>query len=439
MEQTFFKIIPQPTSEMAITIHVSHSANLCQFLSFGMQKVPIQMNSSEEVMINELHLSDALIQLLNIPTFCDFEIIFEEDTIILGPYLGILTPIKKNLQTYLNDLNGYIFHYHKIKGAIAAFSIEDIDMTSAQILKAYIYNPKQQEWIMMPNIPFPSAIFNRCKVTKNPKWSYISTVYQKKIFNYPTFHKWEMYEWLQREPSLRNTLPKTALCNKPRDILRFLKTYKRAYLKPIGGTFAKGIIEITVSENVIHLRYQKRKKTIHHLIDNRKDLIKFLRKLLQKNTYIMQEAIELLTIDGQIIDFRQIYLKNQKGLWQEAGLFARYGKAGSAVSNITSGGKARFGEMALMEMFPEDMAKDLLEQITNLCRLASSCLEEHLIQCGNLGFDFAIDKNQKLWIIEINNEDPDHRIALVSNRKDLLYYTRLQNMLYTKFLSGFNS
>jgi len=64
-------------------------------------------------------------------------------------------------------------------------------------------------------------------------------------------------------------------------------------------------------------------------------------------------------------------------------------------------------------------------------------LEQTGFRYGNLGFDIAIDTNNHIWIIEINNIYPDHTIALDAN-DPLLYKTVMTTpLLYAKWLSGF--
>jgi hypothetical protein len=68
---------------------------------------------------------------------------------------------------------------------------------------------------------------------------------------------------------------------------------------------------------------------------------------------------------------------------------------------------------------------------------ASVAREQYGIHCGNLGLDLAIDTRNKLWILEINNQNPDHYIALLAGYENIFLQARLTNMLYCKYLAGF--
>ena len=418
--------------------HITHSKD--SYLSFGQNSINIKIKPSQELNRNELHLSESIMSQLAIPLFCEYELDIQTDRITLGPYIGILAYLTKTrLDSRLKDLNSYVKNYHKIGGVITAFSLDQINLEQSNIADGYLYNPEIQDWIPAENIPLPASLFNKCKVIMNDHWELLSSIYQSKMFNFPTFHKWEMYQWLSQELICKNVLPNTQICTHPRDILHFIRIHKHAYLKPIGGTFARGIFVLSYRQNHVDVQFEKNRNIIKQSFYKKADFKYFLKRILRRGDHLIQEAIPLLSSNNNVIDFRLIYIKNEFGDWENGGLFARYGKNGSRVSNLTSGGKPKEGLKALKELLPEDQVNLLYEEMLLIAKKAAEILESHLVQCGNLGFDFGIDYNHKLWIIEINNEDPDHRIATVCKRKDILYYARLQNMLFAKKLADLDS
>ncbi|WP_226665447.1 YheC/YheD family protein [Metabacillus litoralis] len=438
-----YKIIPYLGKSTILKIHNDLMTDLMCIepsLSFGETTVTIQIQRTPGVKNNEIHLSEELINHFRIPLYCDYEISFYQNTMVLGPYIGIIADLtKKGLIRRLSDLDSYVKYYEKIGGSIAAFSLDSVNVENERISEGFIYNPQIQEWICTKDIPLPSSLFNKCKVERNKQWEFLSSYYKANICNFPTFDKWEMYKWFSTDPTLKEFLPKTLLCKTPKDILQFLRRYKNAYLKPIGGTFAKGIVGLSYSNQGVKIKYEVKRKTITQTYYQKREFISFLKRLLRKNEYLIQESLNLISANQRVVDFRFIYFKNQEREWENGGLFARFGKQGSSVSNLTSGGKPQLGEKALIELLQsEELADHLYEKMLLISEKAANKLEQHLITCGNLGFDFGIDENHKLWIIEINNEDPDHRIATVCKRKDLMYYARLQNMLYTKALANFH-
>jgi len=180
-------------------------------------------------------------------------------------------------------------------------------------------------------------------------------------------------------------------------------------------------------------------KNYTHVFSSRKKFISYVDKHLPPNTYLIQEAIDLLSINGRIIDFRLMLIKDHIGQWSNMGLLCRYGAKNSIVSNITTGGFAEWGKTALKRILHINgkSASKWTGRMTDLSLQAAREIEKHGIQCGNLGFDLAIDKNKKLWLIEINNQNPDHVIAILAGRTDKFLQARHANMSYARKLAGF--
>jgi len=65
------------------------------------------------------------------------------------------------------------------------------------------------------------------------------------------------------------------------------------------------------------------------------------------------------------------------------------------------------------------------------------CLDKSGRFYGNLGVDLALDTDGHIWIIEVNNRNPNHTIAIDAKNRPLFYKARLDSMLYAKFLAGF--
>ena len=132
-------------------------------------------------------------------------------------------------------------------------------------------------------------------------------------------------------------------------------------------------------------------------------------------------------------------VKDHHAQWANMGLLCRFGAKNSVVSNISSGGYAQWGKTALMQVLDIDRKKAnrWSQKMAELSLLATTEIEKIGVHCGNLGFDLAIDKKNKLWLIEINNQNPDHVIALCAGRGDLFLQARRANMLYARRLAGF--
>lgn len=120
-------------------------------------------------------------------------------------------------------------------------------------------------------------------------------------------------------------------------------------------------------------------------------------------------------------------------------MIARTGNINSIVSNISRGGLAEKGEIILKKHLNMTDKEAFIRRniMSNLSIAIAKSIEECGINCGNLGIDLGIDKKGKIWLIEVNNKDPNHTIAIDAEDRQMFYKIKMKNMLYCKYLDGF--
>jgi len=164
-----------------------------------------------------------------------------------------------------------------------------------------------------------------------------------------------------------------------------------------------------------------------------------LKRNISKSRFIIQKALDLIATDEKTIDFRALIVKDHYGEWRDIGIIARHGVKGSITSNISTGGSAELAQITLkniLKLTDEEVSK-FRKRMSTIAINAARGLEESGISCGNLGVDLGVDLNGDVWIVEINNRDPNHTIALDAKDRQMFFKVRLQNMLYAKKLAGF--
>jgi len=109
------------------------------------------------------------------------------------------------------------------------------------------------------------------------------------------------------------------------------------------------------------------------------------------------------------------------------------------VSNISSGGTAYRVTEILEKVMPSSVVPSMEEKIRNFDLEICNALDEIGINCGDLGVDVGVDTQGCLWLIEINNRDPDPTIALNIRDRRLYYDLKAGRLLYAKALAGFGS
>ena len=390
-----------------------------------------------ELPADQILLSSNIIEKLKLPLQPRYLLKISDYEITIGPYIGLMAfSKKKSLEEGVNVLSNYLYDYDAIGGAILAFTAEGINPEKL-LIEGYIYNPDAMQW-EHGFYPYPAAVFKRAGLSKTLR-DHFSSLLGPKVFNSYIFNKWEMYCWLSQFKASKQYLPETILYEKPEDVIWFLKNYGQAFIKPIYGSQGLGIFIASQIENNYIFKYRENGNLHKRIITKGKEANNFIRKMLLKNRYLIQQSISLLEHEGRIIDFRMLLVKNLYGSWQDCSLIARYGRVGNYVSNISDGGKAELAEDTFRNILklPETQIYGLRKRVANICIEAANNLEKCGLHVGNLGIDIAIDQDFNIWIIEINNKDPNHTIAIDAKDRQSFYQIKKANMQYAKYLAGF--
>ena len=334
--------------------------------------------------------------------------------------------LKESLK-HLNDLGGI----YKKGLQVGAFSLEGINRDK-QMIKGFLYDGG----IWKPStFSMPDAIINR--ISLNHKWeSFFSKTLGSRMVNNFTFNKWEMYKWLSINSNLRKHLPITQLVNCNQDIIDFLGKYNEGIIKPISGTYGKGIVKVSKHEENFKVDANRQKKEENSLCLNHEELEVYLNTKFKSGKYIIQQVINLY-VGKRPIDFRLIMVKVGIGEWRDLGLIARKGNKNEIVSNI---GLVKRGDLALRNLLsiPRNEAIETRKKMTQVSFDAVKEMERYRGcngNLGNLGIDLALDRNQNLWIIEINHRNPRHQMAVDAGEDEIYFNSNKLIMDYVHKLA----
>ncbi|MBT2601826.1 YheC/YheD family protein [Bacillus sp. ISL-53] len=442
--RTKFNIIPDLNALNCLTIHPNMAkqnnitARKRWFLRFGIQALEIKLRTSSSLEENELKISVDVIENLRIPLNCRFEIRRENNEILLGPYIGILTASKKSsLDESVQYLSNYLYDYDHIGGAALAFSLESINPIENTI-EGYLYNSEMKKW--EPGVfAYPASVFKI--IFLNKYWrNHFQTVFGRRFFNSYVFNKWEMYKWLSESSEFLPYLPKTMIYNHAEDLDFLLGIYNEIFVKPVHGSMGDRIFRVSKNEvNGLKLEYHQNGVPHEKQFSNIQELDAYFKSQFKRKIIILQQALDLISYEGKRIDFRIVMVKNQSGVWEDMCMVAKYGQQGSIVTNILAGGTAEIGEITIQKIFglSDEEVYRFRKEISRIVLKAADRIEECGVHCGNLGIDVAIDTSRNVWIIEMNNLNPSPLFALDINDRQLFYQIKRLNMLYAKRLAGF--
>ena len=128
---------------------------LATTIHFGLQEMEVTCKFSNTLKETEIGLSNHIIETLHLPLGVDYELSFQNERIIIGPFIGILmnspdSVINKNGK----KLNRIIKQYPSIHGVIVAFSWEGMNPNKPDD-KRFHLQPKFKEmgksYFSLPN------------------------------------------------------------------------------------------------------------------------------------------------------------------------------------------------------------------------------------------------------------------------------------------------
>lgn len=428
------ELVIHPEKASAIGLGSRTSATL----NFGNRKLDVEIRMNHELSPENILLSSGLIRQLHMPDYPIYELYVNRDEIIIGPYIGLLMSCEDRRLTFarLNKAMVYLKKYTELHGAIVIFALDKVDKDN-QLIEGYCYNPPKKCW-QKGRFPYPASIYRTIGLNTEWKRHFLATIGDK-LFNSRFFNKWEMHQWFSREPEINPHLPHTVLYCSPQDILEMFERFPQIYIKPVFGLRGRGIYRMS-SENTRWI-LKCRENGINHTItfEDWERAGEYIRNRFRPRRYLIQQAIDLLEYGGGLVDFRCVAQKNQSNEWACRAIIGRAGVRDSVVSNISSGGTAFSAENILRRAIPgsEDAIGDLKFKIAALANIICNKLDEYGVNCGNLGLDIGLDRQGRLWLIEINNRDPDPRIALDIHDVQLYYSLKTGPLFYAKYLAGF--
>ncbi|HZK34805.1 MAG TPA: YheC/YheD family protein, partial [Bacillota bacterium] len=177
----------------------------------------------------------------------------------------------------------------------------------------------------------------------------------------------------------------------------YLIKYKKIIVKPSMGAQGLGIYQISgdYDKYLIRDNSKKHKADRHRLKKMVDDFI--------KKGYLVQPYMECRTSMDEPFDFRIHIQKDGQGAWQITRMYARIGARGSILSNISQGGLACQADYFLKVEYKDRASywKDKLETLS--FDIAKHIEEIYMQRFDELGIDLAIDKNDNLWLYEVNS------------------------------------
>ncbi|MCY0889156.1 MAG: YheC/YheD family protein [Alicyclobacillaceae bacterium] len=321
------------------------------------------------------------------------------------------------------------------------FRLQDVHFEERKI-DAYEWD---EEHFSPVKIPFPDVIYDQLasrKIERNPglqkRRKQLSETFTSRLFNDGFFDKWQVYEWLSRDPTLIPVLPATKRQSGVEAARKFLERHSIAFWKPIHGSLGVGIIRLERhGDGRIEYQWKKsRESVVHGKVMNFEELEKKFRQRFKRRQYIWQEGISLAAVNGRSFDVRILMQRDGSGAWKRTKVFARLARKGDFTSNLSGGGEACPLDSLLVPLWPDKAFRRRLRQRLN--ELARRVVQQMESECqtplGELGIDIGVNQSGRLFVIEVNSK-PHKSASTETGRQDLVDLSFARPMQFARFLA----
>ncbi|MCK6255855.1 YheC/YheD family protein [Fictibacillus sp. KIGAM418] len=407
-------------------------------LSFGSRTVLCEAVPHSK---REIQLSKSLWDLLSIPFEAKIHVHIEDSRILIGPLVGIFTsgvglfpsrPVGERSAFFSKLLSAD----RQVGAYYFVFGPEQLQQEN-RMIQGFFYSEKGWSQHL---VPLPSIIYNQIPNRRTES----SLKYQKAVhlldleweipfFNPSFFSKWEIFRFLQKDKEMRDYLPYTVINPGVQLIENMLNTYSAVFFKPIGGSHGRGILSVHKEPaGGYSCRFlEDHRPKIEHF----QSLISLLktRKLYGRlQDTLVQQGIDLITWKQRPVDFRVHTNKNRDGKWVASAMAAKIAGTQAHTTHLAYGGEIKRAEEVIQHAgLPSKSALKLTKAALQL----SHKIDENISGLiGEIGFDFGLDQQGKVWLIEANSR-PGRGIFSHSSFRAEDYSTRMLPLQYAVHLA----
>ncbi|NOV02335.1 YheC/YheD family protein [Paenibacillus planticolens] len=236
--------------------------------------------------------------------------------------------------------------------------------------------------------------------------------------------KWGLHTFYMKDNVIRAYLPDTRQFNQL-TLKHLLGKYQSVYIKPNMSHAGKGIKKAWKSKDGYRLVKVKGKYKTFRTVQK---LYKTIRKNTRSEAYIIQQSIDLAELKSRPFDIRVMMMRNSQNRWSFMGMLAKVAGKSSVITNVNRGGgyvisvdQALSDSLELKTMEKRKITQKLIRLSYRICNRFI-----HYKYSSQIGIDFAIDKNKRLWVIEVNFDYPSH--LLFSKLKDQTIYRKIKTV-----------
>ncbi|MEC0182710.1 YheC/YheD family protein [Paenibacillus peoriae] len=208
--------------------------------------------------------------------------------------------------------------------------------------------------------------------------------------------KWLKTKALLHHPYTAVFIPETCLYSEEQ-LRMMLGRHTFVFIKPVKGGGGSGVMRVAKERR----GYTCTRMEKTYRFDHFKALVDGINRLRIQRPYLIQQGIQLASIQGRPVDYRvKVAKKGDK--WVFRAVVARHARPGLVITNLCKGGTQLKGTEALRMIYSQRLATRKRREIADLTRRCIPVLERRFPGIGQLGFDYGLDQTGRVWILEVN-------------------------------------
>ncbi|WP_049867859.1 YheC/YheD family endospore coat-associated protein [Paenibacillus sp. D9] len=262
-------------------------------------------------------------------------------------------------------------------------------------------------------VPWPAVIYDRCGPLVSGRirpyrdtLSRLAALQPHVVLNGWLPGKSAQYDALRRSgaelaelvPPSRPLAGRQALCETA-------ESFGSLFLKPDGGMQGRGVISAApAAEGGWLVRGRDGgSRPFRSLQPDLDAAAALICRLAGRTRYVVQPCLPLCDRQGRPFDIRALVQKDGRGEWRLTGTAMRRGRPGGVASNLHGGGEAIPARDGLSMQLGLAAADRVSARIDRLALAAAEAAESSFGRFAELGLDFGVEPDGRLWLLEMNS------------------------------------
>ncbi|WP_058308278.1 YheC/YheD family protein [Gracilibacillus massiliensis] len=362
-----------------------------KLIQHGLKKVSCDILSHNQKK-NSVYISSSIMKQLNIKNQSNVIIHRHKNSCSIYYLFGVFVhrqPDKLKHEALYQEMArvGHTLGFETI-----LFSTQDLDQIS-HTTHGSIF--QESKWIKIET-DIPPVIYNRIpnRAIENHKTIKKAINHLKTssiLFNPNFFNKWQVYDILKNSDEVNYLLPETIFHPSSATINETL-TQHPVYLKPVKHNKNLYSYYIEKVDNRLFVTIFNKSKEYKYF----ESWELFFNEYFPKGShqYVLQDAIRYKEYQEKPFHFRLYTLKNSDHEWQVALNYMKELSSSSHNTNETV--------ISLSSVFTKNEAGVMLQKLDKIALKLSNILDTHMDKSlGELGFDIALDQENRLWLAEV--------------------------------------